>query len=245
MLMDVFSGFDDKNFNSFYFGLYMWGFGLICCLLFYCTNIWNKSSVLSMMMNMMVAFSYGMVSRVSGRYFYGFNLIMCSLFMMLIFMNFSNCTPFFFPVTCHIPFAMLFGFSIWVSIVVSSAYNSWDQIIASLAPSGCPMVLAPFMVLVEMVSSLMRPFTLTMRMVFNLATGQVMLSLFSESGLWVFLSDYKGLFGLFSKWVLCIFVFIGVSGFYFFELCVSLLQSYIFCLLLCMYTEDHSGWDNH
>ena len=243
--MDVFSGFDDKNFNSLYFGFYIWGFGLICCLLFYYSNVWRKLGALSVIINIIVAFCYGIVSRVSGRFFYGFNLVICSLFILLIFINFSNCTPFFFPVTCHIPFAILFGFSIWISIVVSSICNSWNQVVASLAPSGCPIVLAPFIVLVEMVSSLIRPFTLTMRMVFNLATGQVILSLFSERGLSVFLSDYNGLLGFFRKWVLCFFVFVGVSGFYFFELCVSLLQRYIFCLLLCIYSEDHSGWGHH
>ena len=49
--------------------------------------------------------------------------------------------------------------------------------IAHLAPAGAPAALAPFLVIIERVSIVIRPLTLTVRLVANITVGHVVCAL--------------------------------------------------------------------
>ena len=51
------------------------------------------------------------------------------------------------------------------------------DIVAHLAPGGAPAALAPFLVIIETVSILIRPLTLTVRLVANITVGHVVCAL--------------------------------------------------------------------
>nr|YP_009117168.1 ATP synthase F0 subunit 6 [Perna perna]AJC00163.1 ATP synthase F0 subunit 6 [Perna perna] len=166
---------------------------------------------------------------------------MSSLFSLLLWMNLSNIIPFFFPVMCHLPFAMFFACFFWGVLSLSSFVNSWEQSVGMSVPLGCPLVLAPLMVMMELISCLVRPITLMVRLVFNLTAGQVILVLMSGLGAELIL-----LHGVkFKGWVFLVSILgvvFGIGVFFLFEFAVSVLQSYIYCMLLCSYSDDHSVW---
>nr|AXP84555.1 ATP synthase F0 subunit 6 [Perumytilus purpuratus] len=233
MLMDVFSVFDDKNFNSFPVSGVVWILSLFFLLSFVNKLLWSQLSGVKNIFVMLNLFSLDIVNKVAGFRLTGYSLIISSLFVMLLWSNLTSCTPYFFPLSCHMPFSVLFSMSIWVSLVLSSLFNSWEQVIGSLVPSGSPMSFSPLLVVIEIVSSGVRPMTLVMRLVFNLVTGQILFGLLSE---------------MLEKNVLMLNIFnVGLLGvamvvYFLFEFVVCFLQSYIFCVLLCMYSEDHSSW---
>ncbi len=91
---------------------------------------------------------------------------------------------------------------------------------AHLLPLGTPVALCPLMVLIETVSVVIRPITLSVRLVANITMGHLMLSLVGES-----------LVGSFRMGVLGPYVL--------FEFFVCGLQAYVFSLLVVLYRADH------
>nr|QDO71848.1 ATP synthase F0 subunit 6 [Brachidontes mutabilis] len=242
MMLDVFSVFDMNNYFTFgYLGSVVWFTALVSLLMFVNKKIWCPSSFSEGIFKASTSFMYGVSSRVQGYYFSGFSLGVCSLFFLLIWMNLNNIVPFFFPMMCHLPLPMFFACFFWGILVCSSLINSWEQVVASAVPLGCPLGLTPLMVLLETVTSLVRPLTLTMRLVFNLAGGQVILGLIAELGKNLALLYGVKVTGFFGLCLISLTGF-GLIGFFLFEIGVGILQSYIYCMLLCMYSDDHSSW---
>jgi F-type H+-transporting ATPase subunit a len=102
----------------------------------------------------------------------------------------------------------------------------------SLFPPGVPLGLLPFIALLEFISTfIIRPVTLTLRLLMNMIVGHLLLVLFFTATQW-FLIDAPGIFKLFG---------IGTFAFGFaftaFELLIILLQAYIFSILTTVYIQ--------
>jgi F-type H+-transporting ATPase subunit a len=103
--------------------------------------------------------------------------------------------------------------------------------LAHLQPIGSPAALNPFLCVIELVSLLVRPITLAVRLTANLSTGHILMALlgvgFVNSGV------VRGL----------VILFLGI--FYFiFEIGVCFIQAYIFTLLPTLYLDEHPR-DSH
>jgi F-type H+-transporting ATPase subunit a len=96
-----------------------------------------------------------------------------------------------------------------------------------LAPSGAPGALMPFLILIETISILIRPITLTVRLVANISAGHIILALLANV-----LSSSLGIF----SWSACVAIIIF---YYLFEIFVSFIQAYIFTLLIRLYITEH------
>lgn len=46
-----------------------------------------------------------------------------------------------------------------------------------LVPTGCPLILVPFIVVVELIRGALRPLTLVLRLTLNLGAGKVILTM--------------------------------------------------------------------
>ena len=245
MMYDVFSVFDMKNYYSFgSVGFLVWFLSLLSLAFFLGKKVWSCTSLDEGLLKVLLRFIYGVVRRVQGFYFTGFSLGICSLFFLLVWMNSNNIVPFFFPAMCHLPLPIFFACFLWGALVCSRIINRWEQVVGISVPLGCPLGLTPLIVLLETISSLVRPMTLTMRLVFNLAGGQVILGLIAELdknlGL-LYGVSVTGMLGV----RLILMIRLGLIGFFFFEITVGVLQSYIYCILLRIYSDDHSGWSDY
>lgn len=101
--------------------------------------------------------------------------------------------------------------------------------IAGLLPAGAPNVLNPPLVLIETVRISVRFITLSFRLAANITAGHIVLGLigiYARTAL--FSSVYSSILLLFIQ-----------SFFIMFELGVGVIQAYIFCLLLTLYSDDH------
>ena len=112
---------------------------------------------------------------------------------------------------------MVLGLAItlFVSGLLLSIRSEGGSYLRHLVPKGRPLPLAPMLVLIESVSLLIRPFTLALRIIANLAVGHVVTIL---AGLLVFK------YGTHLRVLLIIF--------YLFECMVALIQAYIFSMLI-------------
>ncbi|TAM67596.1 MAG: ATP synthase F0 subunit A [Microbacteriaceae bacterium] len=102
----------------------------------------------------------------------------------------------------------------------------------ALFPAGVPKPLYLLITPIEFISTfIVRPFTLTLRLMMNMIVGHLLLVLFFTGTTW-FLLESPGIFKLFA---------IGTFAFGFaftvFELLIILLQAYIFALLTTVYIQ--------
>lgn len=104
------------------------------------------------------------------------------------------------------------------------------------APSGVPVWLLPLLVVIEVISFLSRPLSLSIRLFANMFAGHMILKLFA--GFVISLLSAGGAVMIFG-----LAPFAGAIAVLFLELLVAALQAYVFAILTCMYLNDavHAG----
>nr|YP_005351127.1 ATP synthase F0 subunit 6 [Emplectonema gracile]AEC12108.1 ATP synthase F0 subunit 6 [Emplectonema gracile] len=227
MLSDIFSSFDEQNGNLV--GVYfVWFF----CLFFFCliSVFWVGGTRLSNAFSILINYLWEQSSRSIGGSIRGFSFFVVIFFFFLVFCNFLGLVPYVFSSTSHLVITFSLAVPIWLSLLLSSLF--WNPIgfFSHFLPSGAPSGLNPFLVLVETVSVCVRPITLSVRLAANMGAGHIVTGLLGTYlvGAVLNMNLVSGLF-LFS-----------VESFYFlFEFGICLVQGYIFCLLLVLYSDEH------
>lgn len=153
-------------------------------------------------------------------------LFLFSIILFLVIINLIGLIPFVYGVTSNMWVASSIAVVIWGLLVFSGwSFNPMASA-AHLAPAGAPGALIPFLVLVETVSILIRPLTLTVRLVANISAGHIVISLIANC--------------LVSASITTIIpVFLINVGYTIFEVFVCFIQAYIFTLLVKLYAEEH------
>nr|QIZ12558.1 ATP synthase F0 subunit 6 [Tonicia forbesii] len=229
MLMDIFSSFDEQNFTIFSNLHLIWLVGAFP-IYFIQSSYWSSTSRWNVLVNKPKSFMINQATRTAGKNLGGFNNVIVSIFMTLIVMNLLGLSPYVFSATSHLVFAISFGLPFWLALIISGLLFNFKAVLAHFLPSGAPAVLNPFLVLVETVSISVRPITLSIRLTANMSAGHIILGLIGA-----YLSS-----GMFSYSFIIIMLLIFIEIFYFmFEVGVSLIQAYIFSLLITLYSEDH------
>ena len=102
---------------------------------------------------------------------------------------------------------------------------------AHLVPKGTPYALVPFMVLIEVVSNLIRPLTLSIRLAANIVAGHLLLVLVRGP----MPSMRAALLGT---------AFIALIALMVLELGVSFIQAYVFMTLSSLYLDEINNLNN-
>ena len=100
--------------------------------------------------------------------------------------------------------------------------------LSHLVPTGTPFPLAPVIALIELVSRLIRPLTLSVRLVANMVAGHLLLSLLS--------SNSPNL-----SVALLSIVLIALLALSVLESAVAVIQSYVFRVLSLLYVNEVSS----
>ena len=148
-----------------------------------------------------------------------------SLFMFILFANLIGMFPYFgFTFTSHIAVTFTMAAFVFIGVTLIGLFKHGFKFFLLFVPKGAPLALMPLLVLIELVSYLSRPLSLSVRLFANMVAGHTMLKVFG--GFVVTL----GLLGV----VPFIFI-VALTGL---ELLVACLQAYVFAILTCMYLKD-------
>nr|QWT29496.1 ATP synthase F0 subunit 6 [Erpobdella sp. JP-2021] len=235
MLMDIFSSFDSYQFNSITaFNKTINTFIIttpFLILLLSMTSIWPSISRIPSIVTQPLYVMFEQTMRTKSKILKGYPIILSSLFLIIITLNLIGLIAFSFSITSQLIFTLVFGLPLWLSSLSSSMMNDKKEFVAHLLPSGAPDWLNPFLVLIETISISVRPLTLSFRLAANMTAGHIVLSLIGYylSSAMFTLSYYPILLTLVSM------------GYIMFEMAICLIQAYIFCLLLSLYTDDHTS----
>nr|YP_009378345.1 ATP synthase F0 subunit 6 [Solemya velesiana]ARH10777.1 ATP synthase F0 subunit 6 [Solemya velesiana] len=229
-MVDIFSSFDDHNMVFMSFVMILW-LGTLWILMLFMMKYWVGHSRWTILMNSPKQIIFSQVFRSFGKNLGGFVNVIVGLFMFLLVTNLLGLFPYVFSSTSHLAVTFSLAFPFWFSLLLSGFVNNMYAFAAGLLPSGAPVVLNPFLVLVESLSICMRPITLSIRLTANMGAGHVILGL-----LGTYLSS-----GIFSYPLLVTLLLVFVQVVYFvFEFGVSLIQGYVFSLLLTLYADEHT-----
>jgi F-type H+-transporting ATPase subunit a len=147
-----------------------------------------------------------------------------SLFMFVLCGNVLGLTPYSFTYTSHIIVTGGLAITVFLGVTVIGFMKHGAGYLRMFFPHGAPVVAAPLLVPIELVSYLSRPFSLSVRLAANMTVGHIMLKVVAG-----FIAG-MGVMGFIP--------FAGVVGVTVLELGIACLQAYIFTVLSCIYLHD-------
>lgn len=230
MIPDIFSSFDPYRFNSINPSIRL--FIIINIILILSTQLtfWlassrNRSIIAPFLLIITEQLSRTFISNLKG-----LSQTVATLFFSIIAINLLGLIPYFFSTSSHLIFTLIFGLPLWISIIMSRFVKSLIKSIAHFLPDGAPDWLNPFLVLIETTRVTVRPITLSFRLAANIRAGHIVLSLIGIYCAAAWFTSIGGLLALITTTV----------GYILFEVAICLIQAYIFCLLLSLYSDDHA-----
>lgn len=158
-----------------------------------------------------------------------------SIFMFVLVLNLVGLVPYAFTVTSHIIITFALAMIVITTVVVYGFMRHGTHFLHLFVPSGVPGYILPLVVLIEVVSFLSRPISLSVRLFANMLAGHIALKIFAgfvatllTAGFWAVLSP------------LPLLLAVALTAL---ELLVALLQAYVFAILTCIYLNDaiHPG----
>lgn len=190
---------------------------VVVFLLILTGNLWVLPSRVSAVLSLVISTVRNILSipsKVSS-------VVFSSLFYYLLFLNLLSNLPFCSSPSLYYYFSFTLSFIFWGSCMYIVFKRSLGSFISHLMPYGAPMFLSIILPVIELFSQLIRPLTLMIRLRTNLSAGHIMLYIFS-------------LFSLSSS-VAFFSIFILSSLLMILEVCISVLQAYIFVSLSHIY----------
>nr|YP_010713429.1 ATP synthase F0 subunit 6 [Alboglossiphonia lata]WDA96104.1 ATP synthase F0 subunit 6 [Alboglossiphonia lata] len=231
-MLDIFSSFDSYEFNSISIisnPIMITSMMILLALLF--SPMWLSQSRVSTMMLSPINLMYNQLSRTQSKYLKGYTLTISMLFLVLIMINLMGMIPFSFSMSSQLMYTLALGLPLWMSLIISSMMKNKKEFMAKLLPDGAPDWLNPFLVLIETISISVRPLTLSFRLAANMSAGHIVLGLM---GIYLSVAMNSSIFNTMMLLMIS-------SSYIMFELAICLIQAYIFCLLLSLYSDDHTN----
>ena len=189
----------------------------------------KKNSLLPNKLQLMSELSYTFVSKMiadtagsKARPYFAF---IFSLFMFVLFCNMFGMIPYTFTVTSHIIVTFVLASFIFISITVIGFIKHGFGYLKLFVPSGVPVVLLPLIVVIEIISYLSRPISLSVRLFANMMAGHTMMKVFG---------GFVISLGIVGGWLPLSFS-VALTGL---EILVAFLQAYVFAILTCIYLND-------
>jgi F-type H+-transporting ATPase subunit a len=154
-----------------------------------------------------------------------------SLFFFIMIANLNGNIPYGFTVTTSVIVAIGLSVMIFLGVTTLGLSLHGVHFFSYFIPSGTPLRLVPLLVIIEVISYLARAVSLGVRLFRNMVAGHTLLKILST-----FLAQLFTTSILVAVVTLIPFaVFVALIGL---ELAVSLIQSYVFCVLTCSYIKD-------
>nr|YP_010219070.1 ATP synthase F0 subunit 6 [Phoneutria boliviensis]UBY46223.1 ATP synthase F0 subunit 6 [Phoneutria boliviensis] len=221
MMINLFSVFDPSS----YFGISLNWIILVVVFFFIPVKYYLVESGFTSIFKVMFFQVSKVFKEVSIPNHMALNFLVVMTFIYLVLSNFLGLFPFVFTGKAH-PFITLgLGLVMWMSFFFMGFITNFKNSCAHLVPEGSPLVLSPFMVIIESISHLIRPFTLSIRLAANMMAGHLIIGLLSSISL-------ISVFGFFSSLILQNILLILEFG-------VAVIQGFVFSILLLLYALEY------
>nr|YP_009318502.1 ATP synthase F0 subunit 6 [Pycnophyes kielensis]APA17409.1 ATP synthase F0 subunit 6 [Pycnophyes kielensis] len=148
-------------------------------------------------------------------------MISVVIFLMILVLNYMSLVPWVYSVASLGQFTILWALSMWFMSVISGLYDFFFHFFNHFVPVGVPLVLSIFMIFIEMISMMIRPITLSVRLIANVSVGHLLMGL-------------GGMMGVYLVSFSLVYLLLVML-----ELLTAFMQSYVFILLGWIYLGEH------
>ena len=148
-----------------------------------------------------------------------------TLFMFVLFCNMIGMLPYSFTVTSHIIVTFMLAATVFIGVTIIGFIKHGIKYLELFVPKGVPIILLPLIIVIEIISYLSRPVSLSVRLFANMMAGHTMLKVFG---------GFVISLGLLGGWLPLGFS-VALIGL---EILVAFLQAYVFAILTCIYLND-------
>ena len=147
-----------------------------------------------------------------------------TVFMFVLFGNLLGMIPYSFTFTSHIVVTFTMAAVIFVGVTLIALAKHKMHFFSFFMPPGVPILMAPLLIPIEIISYLSRPISLSVRLFANMLAGHTLLKVFA--GFIISL----GVFGV-APWLFVV----ALTGL---EIVIAFLQAFVFTILTCLYLND-------
>ncbi len=180
---------------------------------------------LSLLAEMSYTFVAKMISDTAGSKAKPYFPFIFSLFMFVLFCNMVGMLPYSFTVTSHIIVTLIMALFIFIAVTIIGFIKHGFKYLSIFVPKGVPTILLPLITVIEIISYLSRPVSLSVRLFANMMAGHTMLKVFG---------GFVVSLGILGGWLPLSFS-VALTGL---EILVAFLQAYVFAILTCIYLND-------
>ncbi len=159
-----------------------------------------------------------------------------SLFMFVLVANFLGLFPYFYTITSQIIVTFALSCLVIGTVIVYGFFKHGLGFLKLFVPSGVPAIIVPLVVIIEIISFLSRPISLSVRLFANMLAGHITLKVFAGFVVSLAALGPIGVGGA----ILPLIMTVAITAL---EFLVAFLQAYVFTVLTCMYINDavHPG----
>ena len=149
------------------------------------------------------------------------------LFYLILFLNLIGLTPYGFTCTSQMSYTFTLGFGMFIGIVLIAVKVQKEKFIKQFIPEITGPIL-PLLVIIEIFSYCIRPFSLSIRLFANMLAGHTLLHILAGFGMSLLKVDsFLAILMGFPIIAICVL-----------EFGIAFLQAYVFVVLLCIYLKE-------
>nr|ADA69805.1 ATP synthase F0 subunit 6 [Sphaeroma serratum] len=148
-----------------------------------------------------------------------------ALFLLIVLNNSLGLLPYVFTASSHLVFTASLALPLWLGYFMKGWVKNTTHMLAHLVQQGTPGALMGFMVLIESVSSVIRPGTLAVRLAANMIAGHLLLTLLSGA---ISLASVTSMVAILVSQVALLVL----------EAAVAAIQAYVFAVLSTLYASE-------
>ncbi|MDR6954560.1 F-type H+-transporting ATPase subunit a [Ancylobacter sp. 3268] len=215
-------------------------FGIVAVIFFFLTYATRGRTLVPGRLQSLAELSYEFVASTvrttTGNEGMKFFPLVFSLFMFVLVANFVGMIPYAFTVTSHLIVTAALALVVIGTVIIYGFVRHGTHFLHLFVPSGVPAFLLPFMVVIEVISFLSRPISLSLRLFANMLAGHIAMKVFAGFIVMMTAGGFAGFLGA----VLPLAMVVALTAL---EFLVAFLQAYVFAVLTCIYLNDalHPG----
>jgi ATP synthase subunit 6 len=182
--LDPLEQFEILNFRSIFFTNFHCYALIACCLIFFLLSHNGRYPGHAANKPNLVLFREQTFSFISNLIKENLNVkvilffpIIYLTFLFILFANLIGMIPYSFTITSSAAVTFFFSSTFFIGITLVGYRSHRDALFQILLPAGVPLVIAPFLILVEAISYIARVFSLAIRLFANMMSGHGLLKI--------------------------------------------------------------------
>ena len=175
----------------------------------------------------MFIFMHNLVKQQSGIKGLKYFPVLFLLFYFILFLNLIGLTPYGFTCTSQMCYTFTLGFGMFIGVVIIGLVEQKSKFVNQFIPATTGPIV-PILIVIEIFSYCIRPFSLSIRLFANMLAGHTLLHILANFGMSLLQVD-----------ILLAFLMAGpIVAICVLEFGIAFLQAYVFIVLVCMYLRE-------